>query len=270
MSDLFITSSKYLNVKFMKLNFRTLGSGSPLIVMHGVFGSSDNWQTLGKVFSEKYKVYLVDMRNHGKSPHSDDFDYSLMVQDIVEMMGDEGLKKAHILGHSMGGKVAMHLATIHPDKIDRLIVVDIAPKYYPPHHQQIFEGFHSVDLKNLQNRKEADDQMAQVISNMGVRQFILKNLIRDNDGSFGWKLNLIAIENAIEKVGEGLETSVSFSGPSLFIAGGKSDYIQTSDHELIKNYFKSAEVSIVDGAGHWVHAEKPQELSELVLEFLSR
>lgn len=254
----------------MKLNFRTLGSGQPLIIMHGVFGSSDNWQTLGKVFSEQFKVYLVDLRNHGNSPHSDSFDYDVMVKDVVELMDDEGLTKAHILGHSMGGKVAMHLATQYPKKVDKLIVVDIAPKYYQPHHQQIFEGFHSVDLANLENRRDADDQMSRVISNIGVRQFILKNLDRNKDGSFAWKLNLSAIEKAIEKVGEGIEGKVSFDGTTLFIAGGKSDYITNQDHSLIHSYFPNAEIATVAGAGHWVHAERPKELGELVIEFLSK
>ncbi len=252
----------------MKLNFRTLGEGEPLIIMHGVFGSSDNWQTLGKVFAEKFKVYLVDLRNHGNSPHSDEFDYTLMVADVVELMDDEELTKAHVLGHSMGGKVAMHLATQHAEKVDKLVVVDIAPKYYPPHHQQIFEGFHSVDLENLENRKDADDQMAQVISNFGVRQFILKNLDRKKDGSFSWKLNVDAIEKAIEKVGEGIEGDVAFDGTSLFIAGGKSDYITDADHDLIREHFPKAIVATVKGAGHWVHAEKPKELGEMVMEFL--
>ncbi|MEQ8626411.1 alpha/beta fold hydrolase [Ekhidna sp.] len=253
----------------MKLNFRTLGEGDPLIIMHGVFGSSDNWQTLGKVFAENFKVYLVDLRNHGNSPHSDEFDYDVMVKDVVELMDDEGLKKAHILGHSMGGKVAMHLATQHADRVDKLIVVDIAPKYYPPHHQQIFEGFHSVDLDNLENRKDADEQMAKVISNFGVRQFILKNLDRKKDGSFGWKLNIDAIERAIENVGEGIEGDVSFDGTTLFIAGSKSDYITEEDHDLIREHFPKALIASVKDAGHWVHAEKPKELGEMVMEFLS-
>ncbi|WP_370088297.1 alpha/beta fold hydrolase [Ekhidna sp.] len=252
----------------MKLNFRTLGAGEPLIIMHGVFGSSDNWQTLGKVFAESFKVYLVDLRNHGNSPHSDEFDYDVMVSDVVELMDDEGLEKAHILGHSMGGKVAMHLSTQHAGKVDKLIVVDIAPKYYPPHHQEIFKGFHSVNLSTLKNRKEADDQMAGVISNFGVRQFILKNLDRKKDGSFQWKLNLNAIENAIEKVGEGIEEEVSFDGNALFIAGGNSDYITDDDHDLIRSYFPKATIVSVKGAGHWVHAEKPDELGKMVIEFL--
>ena len=214
----------------MKLNFRVLGEGHPLIIMHGVFGSSDNWQTLGKVFAENYKVYLVDMRNHGNSPHSDEFNYQLMVEDIIELMKDEDISEAHILGHSMGGKVAMHLSAKYPDYVSKLIVVDIAPKHYPPHHQMIFEGFHAVDLATLKSRKEADDQMSQVISNLGVRQFILKNLDRKKDGTFQWKLNLRAIEGAIESVGAGMDSEVNYHGSVLFLGGSKSDYIKSEDH----------------------------------------
>lgn len=252
----------------MKLHFRTLGQGEPLIIMHGVFGSSDNWQTLAKIFAEQFKVYLVDLRNHGNSPHSDDFSYELMVKDVIELMDDEKISSAHILGHSMGGKVAMHLSTKHSERVNKLIVVDIAPKYYAPHHKQIFEGFHSVDLKSLESRKEADDQMSKVIANMGVRLFILKNLNRDKDGNFSWKLNVDAIEKAIEEVGESIEEGVSFDGETLFISGGKSDYIKEEDHEMIRSYFPNAEIETVAGAGHWVHAEKPDELSALVTNFL--
>lgn len=253
----------------MKLHFRTLGEGEPLIIMHGVFGSSDNWQTLGKVFAEDFKVYLVDLRNHGNSPHNDDFSYDLMVSDVIELMDDESMNQAHILGHSMGGKVAMHLATEHPDRVDKLIVVDIAPKYYPPHHQQIFEGFHSVNLSALTSRKEADEQMARVISNIGVRQFILKNLDRTKEG-FQWKLNVAAIENAVDNVGEGLEGDVHFDGDALFIGGGNSDYILPEDHDLIRSFFPKAKIATIKGAGHWVHAEKPEELGQMVVAFLTK
>ena len=252
----------------MQLNFKKLGEGTPLIILHGVFGSLDNWMTLGRVFSETFLVYLVDQRNHGNSPHSDDFNYDLMVEDLKGLLDNEGLSNIHLLGHSMGGKVAMHFATKYPEYIEKLCVVDIAPKYYPPHHQMIFEGFDSVDLPNLTSRKEADEQLSTVIQNMGVRQFILKNLDRSKEG-FQWKLNVEAIRNAIENIGEGLERDVSYAGETLFIAGGNSDYIQTPDHQLIKGFFPNATIEVVSGAGHWVHAEKPRELGELVFRFLS-
>ena len=253
----------------MKLHFRTLGTGQPLLIMHGVFGSSDNWQTLGKEFASKFKVYLIDLRNHGKSPHSEEFNYAAMAEDIRELLDEELIEQAHILGHSMGGKVAMQFATQHPAKVQKLIVVDIAPKTYPPHHQQIFEGFKAVDLANLTSRKEADDQMAAVITNFGIRQFILKNLDRNAVGQFQWKLNLEVIERAVDEVGAGLAQEAAFDGETLFIGGGNSDYILPQDHGLIQALFPHAEITSIAGAGHWVHAEKPRELKEQVLRFLS-
>lgn len=253
----------------MNLHFRTLGEGNPLIVLHGVFGSSDNWQTVGKELAMQFKVYLVDLRNHGKSPHNDEFNYEVMADDVVQFMDDESITNAHILGHSMGGKVAMNLATRYPDRVDKLIVVDISPKQYPPHHKQIFEGFRSVNLASLKSRKEADDQMAKVIANMGIRQFILKNLVRDEHGNFRWKLYLDAIEKSANEVGNGLKSDSTFEGETLFIAGGSSDYIQDTDAGLIKSLFPKAKIKIIDGAGHWVHAEKPTELRDMVLDFLS-
>lgn len=252
----------------MILNFRTLGEGEPLIILHGVFGSSDNWQSQAKAFAEKYKVYLVDLRNHGNSFHSDEFDYQVMSQDVVDLMASEGIEKAYILGHSMGGKVAMYLAGKFPVLVKRLIVVDIAPKHYLPHHQQIFQGFHSVNLSALQSRKDADTQMSQIIKDFGVRQFILKNLYRNKEGKFSWKINLEAIETNIENVGAGLPDGYGYAGPVLFIGGSKSSYIQSEDEADIKARFPDSNVVTVEGAGHWVHAEKPVELIAHVLDFL--
>ena len=246
-----------------------MGEGQPLIVMHGVFGSSDNWQTVGKEFAADHKVYLVDLRNHGKSPHSETFDYASMADDIVALMDAEGMSSANLLGHSMGGKVAMNLASRFPERVTKLIVVDIAPKYYPPHHSQIFQGFRSVDLSALKSRRDADEQMAKVIQNIGVRQFILKNLDRDEHGNFIWKLNLDVIEKKANEIGAGMQDEASFDGVTLFISGGKSDYILPEDHENIKSRFPEASIKTIEGAGHWVHAERPNELKEMVLNFLA-
>lgn len=253
----------------MKLNYRKYGSGHPLFVLHGVFGSSDNWQTHGKYLAEHFTVYLIDQRNHGNSPHSPEMNYQAMAEDLKELMEAEKLASIYLLGHSMGGKTAMRFATSYPDAVDKLIVVDIAPKFYPPHHSQIFEGFHSVQLESLKSRKEADEQLAQVITDPGVRMFILKNLSRDSENNFEWKLNLEVIEQNIDKIGEGLPEGASFEGPVLFIGGGASDYIQEEDHPLIGQHFPDAEVKMIPGAGHWVHAEKPKELGELVMKFLA-
>ncbi len=252
----------------MKLHFRSFGNGEPLIILHGIFGSSDNWQTVGKELSVKYKVYLVDLRNHGSSPHSDEFDYNVMTDDVLELMLNEEIEKAHLLGHSMGGKTAMTFAARYPERVIKLIVVDIAPKYYEPHHARIFRGFRSVNLDLIKTRHEADIQMSHRIPEVGVRQFILKNLTRVKD-RFIWKLNLDVIEENAEKIGEALSDDDWFSGHVLFIAGGSSDYVKDSDLPGIHQHFPNAVVKYVPGAGHWVHAEQPKTLARLVFDFLA-
>lgn len=252
----------------MQLNFRKYGQGHPLFILHGVFGSSDNWQTVGKSFADHFTVYLIDQRNHGNSPHDDAMNYEVMSDDLAELMAQEELSSIYLLGHSMGGKTAMHFAARFSDKVDKLIVVDIAPKYYPPHHQDIFAGFHSVDLKGIETRKDAEKQMAEKIKIPAVRQFILKNLTRDGD-NYTWKVNLKALEENIEKIGAGLPEEAKYEGKALFIGGSKSDYITEADHDLIKTHFPQAEIQMINGAGHWVHAEKPKELGKMVVSFLS-
>ncbi|MEO9476919.1 MAG: alpha/beta fold hydrolase [Cyclobacteriaceae bacterium] len=253
----------------MKLNFRTLGEGQPLIILHGLFGSADNWQTLGKEFAKNFKVYLVDLRNHGNSPHSDEFNYDLLSEDLKELIDDEGLQKVLLLGHSMGGKTAMTFATSFPEMVDKLIVVDIGPKKYPPHHENVYNGFHSVDMESLASRKDADDQLSKTIGDFGIRQFILKNLSRNSDGSFEWKINLDSLTKNAHEVGRPLDASDRFEGATLFIGGAKSGYIKTEDHDLIKSHFPMAQIEMIEGAGHWVHAEKPRELYQTVIDFLS-
>ncbi len=253
----------------MKLHFRSFGQGEPLIILHGVFGSSDNWQTLGKEFSAKYKVFLVDQRNHGSSPHSDEFDYNVMTDDILELMMNEGIDQAHLLGHSMGGKTAMTFAARYPERVKKLIVVDIAPKYYPPHHEKIFRAFRSLKLDAIKTRQEADEQMAYRISEFGVRQFLLKNLTREGE-KFIWKLNLDVIEKNADNIGEALDESDWFNGHVLFIAGGNSDYILAEDEPMIRQHFPNAVVKKAAGAGHWVHAEQPKTLARMVTEFLAQ
>ena len=185
----------------MKLHFKKFGSGPPLIILHGVFGSSDNWKTLANHLMITFEVYLVDQRNHGLSPHSDDLNYQVMTDDLKELLHNEQIEKCCLLGHSMGGKTAMNFAVQYPEKIMKLIIVDIAPKRYPPHHQNILQGVHSLKINEINTRKEADDLLSTTINNSGIRQFILKNLSRNPEGLFYWKINWKAIEDNIQAIG---------------------------------------------------------------------
>jgi esterase len=251
----------------MLLNFRKLGSGPAILVLHGVFGSSDNWQSVGKELSDDFTVYLIDLRNHGNSPHGDVMNYDVMAEDLRDLAVAEDVQKFHLMGHSMGGKVAMNFASRFPNFLDKLVVVDIGPKYYAPHHQQIFRGFNAINLKTLNSRNEAEEVMSNEIPDFGVRQFILKNLKRTDEG-FTWKINLPVIEKNIERVGEAIGIDKPVQVPTLFIRGSKSNYIQEEDMKSINEMFPSAKLTTVEGAGHWVHAEKPKELLSVLFDFL--
>ena len=252
----------------MKLHFKKFGSGPPLIILHGVFGSSDNWKTLANHLMSAFEVYLVDQRNHGLSPHSDDFNYQVMTDDLKELLHDEKIEKCTLLGHSMGGKTAMNFAVQYPEKIIKLIIVDIAPKGYPPHHKNILKGVHSLTLHEINTRKEADDLLSVTINNAGIRQFILKNLSRNPKGLFYWKINWKAIENNMEAIGVPLLSHTAFPGEVLFIRGAQSDYILNEDEPLLKKHFPDAELITIQKAGHWVHAEQPTALLDLINQFI--
>lgn len=251
----------------MKLNVRKTGTGKPLIILHGLFGSADNWMSIAKELSESYTLYLVDQRNHGDSEHSDDWNYQVMAEDIVELMDDEGLEKAFVMGHSMGGKTAMFLALKYPARVEKLIVADIAPRYYPVHHQKILEGLNAIDLERISSRKEADDKLAEHIDEAGIRQFLLKSLTR-KEGKFAWKVNLPVITEKIEIVGEALTGDSSFDQPTLFMGGANSNYIQDKDKADIDRYFPNSHLIYIKDAGHWLHAEQPAAVIETVKSFL--
>lgn len=254
----------------MQLHYQELGEGKPLIILHGLFGSSDNWMTIGRKLAETFKVYLVDQRNHGDSPHSDTHNYEVMASDLKEFIEARKIKQPHIMGHSMGGKTAMQFAVENPDLFDQLIVVDIAPKAYPVHHGTILKGLKSINLSELNSRTDADKALAEYVPEKGVRQFLLKNLSRDDDKNFTWKINLPVIEDSIETIGQGLEKKLTTEKNVLFIGGANSDYIRSEDHITIINFFPNATVKMIDGAGHWIHAEKPDEFLEIVEGFLSK
>ena len=251
----------------MELHFKKLGTGKPLIILHGLFGSADNWFSISKELKDIFTLYLIDQRNHGDSPQSDEWNYQVMVEDLKEIMDNEGLEKAFLMGHSMGGKTAMNFALKYPDKVEKLIVADIAPRYYAVHHQRILEGLNSLDLEAIGSRKEADDQLAEYVPNLGERQFLLKSLGRGSDG-FQWKINLAVITEKINEVGQALPDGKSYSGPTLFLAGSNSSYIQQSDLDDIDRFFPNNTVEFIADAGHWLHAEQPDAVVDEMRRFL--
>ncbi len=252
----------------MKLFFRQAGQGEPLLILHGLFGSADNWYSLSKVFADRYAVYTIDQRNHGQSPHSDDFNYRLLTEDLEELMDDQGMASAHIIGHSMGGKTAMNFAVKNPTRVKKLIVVDIVPKYYEVKHDTIIDGLDAVPLSRLTSRTEADRILMEHVAEADVRQFLLKNLTRDTHGRFAWKLNLPALDNHLEEIGAGMVYEGTFDGPVNFINGKRSNYFKPGDEVFIRKYFPNAILTTLD-TGHWVQAEKPMEFAQTALDFLA-
>lgn len=252
----------------MKLNFKKLGEGEPLIILHGLFGMLDNWLTLGKKFAENYTVYIVDQRNHGLSPHSDVWNYKSMSDDLLSFFEEHNIDKAVIIGHSMGGKAAMFFAGEHGKHVKKLIVVDMAPRAFPVQHDKILEALLSVDLENLKSRNQADEALSRYIHDFGTKQFLLKNLSRkENDNTkFEWKFNLPVIARNIHEVGAPISKGANV--PTLFIRAAKSDYITTSDEDEIKKLYPFSTVITID-SGHWVHAEKPEEFYQVVMNFTS-
>lgn len=252
----------------MKLNYQKLGSGQPLIILHGLFGSLDNWMTLAKKLSISYEVFIVDARNHGQSPKSEEFNYEVMADDLYAFLIEHQIIDPFILGHSMGGKTAMQFAINYPTKITKLIVVDIAPKAYPIHHQTIIDGMLSLNFNLIKTRSEADKQLSKYIPELAVRQFLLKNLYWTATKTLDWRFNLSVIAKNIENVGVPLKSSTPFYKPTLFVRGKISNYIIPDDYDEIKKIFPKAKIESLN-CGHWIHAEKPIEFEQLLVSFLS-
>lgn len=253
----------------MNLHFESYGrgQGTPLVILHGLFGSLDNWHTISRRLSERCEVLALDQRNHGQSAHSPEMNYPIMAADVAEFIRARRLKRANVLGHSMGGKTAMELALAHPELVEKLIVVDIAPRAYSPHHGEIFRGLLGLNLADYQTRAQVGEALEPAIPDKTVRQFLLKNVTRDEHGSFRWKLNLKDICANYGRLSEALAERV-FDGPALVIRGGASRYIREEDTALIRRYFPNVEMRTLPAAGHWVHAEAPEAFLELVTEFL--
>lgn len=252
----------------MNLNYKKIGeSGPELVIIHGFLGSLDNWYSVAKKLGQDYTVYLLDARNHGLSPHDDEFSYPIMAQDVKEFLEQHNIGKASIIGHSMGGKIAMEFALEYPSLIDNLIVVDIAPKAYPVHHREILDALLGLDIDHLQSRQEADEQLAKSIDEFGVRQFLLKNIDRKAEGGFRWKMNLKLLNEKVEEVGKS-QTGYS-TVPTLFVRGERSDYIKDTDENDILEIFPNSTFADLP-TGHWVHAEKPDLFYEVAVDFLDK
>jgi esterase len=253
----------------MLLHSNILGQGQPFIILHGFLGMSDNWRTLGKRFAEQgYQVHLVDQRNHGRSFNSDIFNYEVLVEDLKRYCIEYNLKNLIFLGHSMGGKTAMLFAAKYPELISKLIVADIAPRYYPKHHESILKGLSALDFEVLKTRKEAEDVLAHYVSEFSRRQFLLKNLYWKEKGQLDLRINLKALKGNIEEMGKALPINSIFRGEALFLKGEKSNYITLNDDALIKTHFPKAILKTISNAGHWLHAENPKDFFEEVIRYV--
>lgn len=254
----------------MELNFKEFGQGDPIIILHGLFGTLDNWQTIAKKLAETHTVYIIDQRNHGRSPHAAVHDYPSMAEDLKNFMESKWIYKAHIIGHSMGGKTAMQFALEYPDMVDKLVVVDIAPKGYTGSHHTIFDALLGLDLKNLNGRKEADEALFAKIPDSGVRLFLMKNLTRDKEsGGYRLKMNLPVLHEYYDAILAEIEAEGSFDESALFIRGGASTHVMEGDETMIKTFFPAAIIHTIPGAGHWVHADAPEELLALLRKFIA-
>jgi pimeloyl-ACP methyl ester carboxylesterase len=254
----------------LHLNHKSYGnSRDPIIILHGLLGMLDNWQTQSKKYADAgFKVYAVDQRNHGKSPHSDTFNYEAMANDVRDFMKQHQLSSAHVLGHSMGGKTAMQFALMNPELVDKLVIVDVAPRRYASAHDDILDAMCSLKLRELSTRQQADDAIAKRIPAFLLRQFILKNLTRTESGELKWKVNLSIIKKHYSEIADDITAHGVFDQPTLFIKGGRSTYITNDDKPRIKKLFPRSTILTIKDTGHWIHSEKPEEFGNSVLKFL--
>ena len=247
------------------LHSQILGTGKPMLVLHGFLGMSDNWRTMGKQWADNFEVHLIDLRNHGRSFHSDAFSYADMAADLTAYCVHHQLQQVIVLGHSMGGKLAMHYATSNIKQVEKLIVADIAPKAYPPHHDHILEGLMDLHTHPPESRGDADQRLSQFVTDQGTRLFLLKNLYRTPDG-FALRINAPVLQDQVGQVM--MASDANYHGPTLFLAGEKSDYILPQDHAQIASQFPQAIVKTIPNAGHWLHAENPIVFAAEMADFL--
>ncbi|WP_339624847.1 alpha/beta fold hydrolase [uncultured Winogradskyella sp.] len=254
----------------MTLHANILGEGRPFIILHGFLGMGDNWKTLAKQFSERnFQIHLIDQRNHGRSFHTEDFDYEIMAEDLKQYCDLNNLKNIILLGHSMGGKTAMLFATKYPSMVHKLLVADISPRYYPVHHDAILEGLSNLDFTQLKSRGEADKALSNYVTEAGTRMFLLKNLYWVEKGQLGLRINLDVLKAQVSEVGEALPIHATFQKETLFLRGDRSEYIGEADASLIHRHFPKSEIITIANAGHWLHAENPKDFYTAVINFVS-
>lgn len=248
---------------------RIEGEGKPLLILHGFLGMSDNWKTLGSQFAEQgFQVHILDLRNHGRSFHSDIFNYDVMVSDVLEYCDQHNLAEINLLGHSMGGKVALFFATSYPDRINKLIIADIGLKYYPPHHQDILAGLSAVDFSEKPTRNKVENILKSYISDFGTRQFLMKNLYWKTPDQLAFRFNLKVFLENTEVIGSALSENALFTKEALFLRGAKSNYITEADFAAIQYNFPKSTIETIANAGHWLHAENPKDFFKAVIDFL--
>lgn len=254
----------------MKLHFRAFGGGPPLVILHGLLGSLDNWVPVAQKLAAHFHVFLPDLRNHGHSPHADDFGYEVMAEDVRGFLRERGIHATHLLGHSMGAKVAMGFAQLHPVAVRQLVVVDMSPREYPPRFDALLDAMHTLDVGAFQRRAEVDLILKETVPDKTMRQFLLKNLGRDGAGRLFWKPNLASLRTNYGKVRSALPVAAGFNGPTLFVRGELSDYVHDEDLPAIKALFPRTILETILAAGHWVHADAPGQFTEVVTQFLLR
>lgn len=262
------------------LNFKKYGEGEPIIIMHGLYGSSDNWVSIARALMDNFSVYLLDLRNHGTSPHYERHSYDNMVEDLVNFMDNQQIYSAILMGHSMGGKVAMFFSAAFPERVKKMLVVDISPRTYQiekgdlqfEEHSNILSALAKLDVAAIKDREEAEVFLQKYVRSQQVSQFLLKNLKRDRNKKFYWKINVSVLHKSILNILSGLEDVCNdlqhFKNPTLFIKGGNSNYINDIDKTLIAKLFVNSKVVNIENSSHWVHAEKPVEFLTEVRKFI--
>ena len=250
------------------LSCATDGDVPHLIILHGLLGSSDNWQSLGKRYAERHHVWMLDARNHGRSPHDDTHTYEAMAQDVIDFMNDRGIAKARLLGHSMGGKTVLLLSQLHPERVDRMIVADIAPRAYTPHHGPIFDALLATDPNHASSREEIQAQLNDALSHDPVLvPFLMKGLHRLKDGGFAWRFNVPTLRKALDDIVGEIAVGIN-TLPALFIRGSESEYVSDDDLDELEGHFLHMDHHTIHGAGHWLHAQNPDEFFDVTSDFL--